>query len=171
MAMASAASWPSTASPKAAVRRDERRTRINNEAANGSSGINQKFAALQEIIIRKNDPLVLFLLFLFQAWNAFDRFPIDRRKLQAFCQPFDPLSPRLAVQSMTGFVKLDLLRFREPFEIAARHFFRNAFVLLAELEKDRSRRAMADERDPRRVDYAAREEKIEAAPEIDHLLA
>jgi hypothetical protein len=49
--MASAAICPRTASAKAAVFRDARRTRINNEAANGSSGINQKFAADQDIVI------------------------------------------------------------------------------------------------------------------------
>jgi hypothetical protein len=51
MAIASAAIWPRTASAKAAVLRDARRTRINNEAAKGSSGINQKFAADQEVMI------------------------------------------------------------------------------------------------------------------------
>src|SRR4051812_49232573 len=96
MAIASAAIWPRTASVTAAALRDARRIRINNEAANGSSGTNQKFAAAQEIT------LILFLLFLLQAGNALDRFVVNRRKFQAFLEPLDPFLARLQVQSMTG---------------------------------------------------------------------
>src|SRR2546423_14147278 len=112
---------------------------MNNAAASGSSGIHQKFAAAQEIT------LILFLLFRLQAGNAFDRFMVGCRQFQAFHEPFDPLFPRLAIQSMTGFIKPNLLRLGEAVEIAARHFFRNAFVVLAELQEDRGRRAVTNE--------------------------
>src|SRR2546423_6480531 len=112
---------------------------MNNAAASGSSGIHQKFAAAQEIT------LILFLFFRFQARNAFDRFVVDCRKFQAFHEPFDPLFPRLAIQSMTGFITLNLLRLGEAVEIAARHLFRNALVVLAALQEGRGRRAVTSE--------------------------
>src|SRR2546423_4118501 len=167
IASESAAIWPRTASAKAAVPRDARKARINNAAANGSSGIHQKFAAAQEIT------LVLFLLFPFQTRNAFDRLVIDWRKLQAFSQPLDPFFARLAVQSVAGFVKLNLLRLREPLEITARHFLRNAFVLAAELQKDRGRRAAAKvmDRIVERVFLEKIAERVlaDALAKLDHL--